>query len=426
MESLANNSLLKGNDKRYKSIIWVICIVYTLSSICKGVYASSLIDVVNSLQITKAEAGLAITSYYLTYAVGQIVFGRLARWGNLAYKIGFSLMLTAVLMVLIVVSKTLLLMIIIFGIMGFTQAIVWPTVVELQSIYMPNKMIESGAVIISSGLAFASVICYVISSISVYMGSWTYGFYFLAFLALICGVFVVTIFNKYLSGTQTHEKIKTKATNKAVNGATKAVLIVLIFEILFIVITSYVRGSMTNWLPSMISDVFGVASYFSIIMTIIVAFVSVFGAILVKFLHKFTDNYMAMLGISMTIALISLIFLRLFYDCNMYLSVVLASIVVMMASCINVLLVSVIPLKMRDVVDSGRFSATANAFASVAAAFTTTISGAIIDSNGGNSWALFYNVIIIFSAVYVLASLVATIYWKKKMVKLIQENEQAD
>lgn len=426
MQNLAINNSLKSDDKRYRKIIWIICIVYTLSSICKGIYASSLIEVVRTLQISKAEAGYVITSYYLTYALGQIIFGRLAKRGNLSFKIGFALMATAILMVVFVVSKSLLFMIIIFGVMGFIQSIVWPTVVELQAVYLPNRMLESSAVIIASGLSFASVICYLISSVSVLIGSWTYGFYFLAVLAFVCGGFVVTALNKYLSQTQTHEKVKETVVRKTTKNIALSAFIVLVFEILFIVNNSYVKGSITNWMPSMISDVFGTASYFSIIMTIVVAFVSLFGSLLVKFLHKFTDNYMSMMLIVSIVALVALVLLRFFYDTNMYLSITLSSIIVMMGSCITVLLVSVIPLKMRDVVDSGRFSATANAFSSVAAAFTTALSGAIIDSNGGNSWQLFYDVSVILTAVYILTAFIAAIYWKTKIVKILKDNENAD
>ncbi len=423
MEALSVESGLKSNDKRYKNIIWICCILYTLSVICKGIYASSLIEVVDSMKITKAEAGYVITAYYITYALGQFVFGKLSKVGNSALKIGLSLIASAVLLVIFVACNSLVVMIIIWGIHGLVQAVVWPSVVELQSKYLPDKLIESSAVIIASGLAFATVISYIICSFSVLIYSWKLAFYFMAVVALACGILTVLFFTKYLNCTQTHEKEQTASSTKKVSGATTSIVIMFVFESLLIIIVSYLRHSITNWLPNMISDVFSVASYFSIIMTVAVAILSLFGSVLAKLLHKYINNYILIIALASVGSIGCLALLRFFYGSNMILSVALSSLIVMFTACMNVVLVSVIPLKMRDVVSSGNFSAIMNAFASGAVAVTTTLSGAIIDSNGGNNWQGFYDVGIIFILVNLVVSIIASIFWQRKMVKLLDVNK---
>ncbi len=422
-------TVLKSDDKRYKVIIWICCILYTLSVICKGIYASSLIEVVNSMKITKAEAGYVITSYYIVYAIGQIVFGQTAKRGDPALKIGLSLLGSAILLMWFALCNSLPLMIVIWGIHGIVQAVVWPSLVELQSRYLPSKLIESSAVIIASGMAVAAVISYVVSSLSVKIYAWQLAFYSVAFVSLILGVFTVAFFTKYLKQTKEHKKKGKPIENKERTGAgmrsntNTYIFIALVFTSALVIITSYLRHGVTNWLPNMLSEVFSVPSYFSIIMTVIVAIVSLFGSVLVKFLHKYFNNYMTLIAVVSMTMLICNVLLALFYDGNMLLSVGLSSFIVMCTACINVVLASVIPLNMRDVVNSGNFSAFMNAFASVAVAFTTTLSGAIIDSNGGNNWQAFYNYGIIFVVVEVLLAVMASIFWKRKMEGILHNED---
>ncbi len=413
-----------GDDKRYRKIIWFCCILYTLSVVCKGIYASSLVEVVNTMRITKAEAGYAITAYYITYAIGQIVFGKLTHKGRPSIKIGISLMGSAVLLVCFALCNSLVLMIIIWGVHGVVQAVMWPNIIELQARYLPDKHIENGAIIIASGLALATVFSYILSSLSVLIYSWTITFYFIAGLSLVGGIFSAKFFKNFLDRTQKYERIQSEnVTQKKTDGVNKNIIFMLIFEIVMIVVISYIRHSVTNWLPNMISEVFSVASYFSIILTVVAALLSVFGSILAKILHKYIDNYILIIVLSNILSLGIILLLRFFYADSMVLSVILSSLVVMFSACINVTLVSVIPLKMRDVVDSGNFSAIMNAFASIAVAFATTLSGAIIDSNDGNNWLSFYDFGLIFLGINLVVAIVASVFWKKKIVKMLNESD---
>ncbi len=422
MKKLLTADTFEVNDRRYKLTILACCVLYTLSVVCKGIYTSSLIEVLNSMKITKAQAGYALTAYYTTYSIGQIVFGRLSGRGSPVIKIGVSLICSAILLPFFASCNSLVVMTVIWGIHGIVQALTWPSVIEVQAKYLPDRFIENSAVIMASGLAFATIISYIISSICVYIYSWKLSFYFMAALAMIAGVITLTIFRRFLSHTGTQDKEKSKEKDQAAdNRSMKLILgIMLVFETLLIIVVSYLRHSTTNWLPNMLAEVFKIPSYFSIIMTVAVAVFSLLGSILVKVLHRRISNYMTIVLITSGGVLLSFTFLRFLYDANMFVSVIFSSLIVMLAACMNVILVSVIPLKLRNVVNSGNFSAIMNAFASFSVALATTVSGAIIDSGGGNNWPAFYSSGMILIAFNVIVSVFASIFYKKKITNILK------
>ena len=111
--------------------------------------------------------------------------------------------------------------------------------------------------------------------------------------------------------------------------------------------------------------------------------------------------------------------ITLFYEVNMWLFLVLAVAFVVIANAVKSAIISIMAYKLRNVVNSGSYSAITNAVASVSAGVTPTIMGLILgDPSVGANWNAFFWVttgltVFVFLALVVIDIIVRKDYRKE-------------
>ena len=164
------------------------------------------------------------------------------------------------------------------------------------------------------------------------------------------------------------------------------VFVISILVILISAVTNgFIKDGVTTWVPSILKEEFGVPASLSIIVTLLLPVLSIFGASLVKILHKKQKDENALNGIFYFAAmiLIGLIILTLNLKSAPLTLILFGGIACLMAAVNNVI-TSVVPLYSRDKIDSGLSAGLLNTFCYVGSTLATSLLGKIADTKGWN------------------------------------------
>ena len=210
-------------------------------------------------------------------------------------------------------------------------------------------------------------------------------------------------------------KKETEITNKITKGklSLTPVFVIGIIVILISAVTNgFIKDGITTWVPSILKEEFGVSSSLSIIVTLLLPVLSIFGTSIVNTLHKKQKDENALNGIFYfaTIILVGFIILTLNLK-SVPLTLALFGGIACLMSAVNNVITSIVPLYSRDKIDSGLMAGLLNTFCYVGSTLATSLLGRIADTKG---WNDVFVCILIFTVVsFVVCS--AFVLLKKKI-----------
>jgi OPA family glycerol-3-phosphate transporter-like MFS transporter len=242
--------------------------------------------------------------------------------------------------------------------------------------------------------------------------SWTTIFYV---AAAVVGIVAVLWF----IGMGTVEKSEKKvATVKASGGKKLSVTPVFAVSIGVILISAvsngFIKDGVTTWVPSIMKEEFGVPASLSIIITLVLPVLSIFGTSLVNTLHKKEKNENVLNGIFYLGAVIATALIILTVNMkSVPLTLALFGCVSCLMAAINNVITSIVPLYSRDKIDSGLAAGLLNTFCYVGSTMSTSLLGKIADTKG---WNDVFICILIFTAVSFVLCFASAAFTKKKAI----------
>ena len=180
------------------------------------------------------------------------------------------------------------------------------------------------------------------------------------------------------------------------------------------VTNGFIKDGVTTWVPSILKEEFGVPSSLSIIVTLLLPIVSIFGASLVRMLHKKQKNENVLNGIFYfgATVLAGLIILTINFK-SVPLTLALFGGIACLMAAVNNVITSVVPLYSRDKIDSGLSAGLLNTFCYVGSTLATSLLGKIADTKG---WNDVFICILIFTVVALVTCVISAIATRKKKV----------
>ena len=170
------------------------------------------------------------------------------------------------------------------------------------------------------------------------------------------------------------------------------VFFVLIFLLgFFAVVHNVLKDGLTMWAPEFLKDRYGISDSISILLTIALPILGVFGAVISIKLNKFIKNFIVLITIFFFIGSIAMAAMLLIPNLFIIFAVSCLGIVVCMMHGINNIANSLAPLKMRDKVDSGRLAGILNGCCYAGSAISSYGIGKIADIGG---WQMVLSVLL--------------------------------
>lgn len=406
------------NTYTKNGIIALCSLVYFVSYFSRKDFAAVMAGMISSDIIGRENAGLAGAMLFVFYGVGQLLSGYLGDRIKPKLLIIIGLSSTAVCNILMPVIPSGV-MIVVWGINGLAQAMLWPPIVRILSTYLDHNTFVMANLVVTAAAHLATIVLYVFAPICLVYMSWQTVFYTASVLAIVsCLLFALTLerilpdeacVSPVLSADNS---LRAKASQDKAEG--EGIITVLgesgIFTVLICIITcGFLRDGIESWLPMLYSEAFGKDVAESTLLSIILPIFSVISITIVTALHKrrMFNNEIVGAAILFGSALISAALLAVFISLQGsvfgIISLILAAYICAAMHGVNFLLISCLPGRFARFGRAATVSGVCNSCIYVGAAASTYgisyISGKLGWGVTVVSWCVILNIGILFALI---------------------------
>ncbi|MBQ4630609.1 MAG: MFS transporter [Clostridia bacterium] len=388
-------------------LIFLCWLLYSVSYLGKVNYSANITQIIDFYGVSKAEAGMSPTFFFFAYGIGQVVNGIFCKKYNIRWMIFTSLMTSAVINLIIALSTNFAIIKWLWMINGFVLSILWPTLVRLLSESLPQKQLGRSSVIMGTTVATGTLVIYALSSLYAHFDNFKLSFYTAAIAGGAVSVFWLLWYGKAVkmakseaSDELTEKKQETNIVDEKVNQTKneKKLFFTCIYVLCFFAIgVNLIKDGLTTWVPSILKEEYHMADSLSILLTLLLPIVAVFGNLCALSMHKKIPDYVTHCGVVFAIILgfIGIIIGSISFDMVV---IMLAGLVIVnfLASSLNSLITSIFPIFMRGKVNSGLYAGVLNGFCYLGSTLSSYGLGIIADNWG---WIAVFEFLMAFCAV---------------------------
>ena len=390
MKCIFNN--FANNKNRATLLIFLGWLVYTVSYFGKVNYSANITQIIDFYNVSKAQAGTVPTFFFFAYGIGQVVNGLFCKKYNIKWMIFISLITSGLVNLIIAIGSDFSVIKWLWLINGFALSILWPTLIRLISESIPQKNLSTSSIVMGTTVATGTLIIYGLSSLFAFFNKFKFSFYTAAVSIIIVSVIWLLLYNKLVDiakKEKAEEKISVKFTSEEMaeyhnetsdNKIFFASLCVLCFCAIGV---NLIKDGLTTWVPSILKEEFSISDSTSILLTLFLPILAVFGNAYAISVHKKIPDYVNHCGvifaaIAVTIGVIigSLSMKLVFF---MLLGLVVSN---FFASSLNSLITSIYPLFMRGRINSGLVAGVLNGFCYLGSTMSSYGLGVIADNFG--------------------------------------------
>ncbi len=382
----SSNQIQNKKSQAYL-LIFLGWLVYATSYLGKVNYSANKNPIMDFYDVTKEQAGLVSSFFFFSYGIGQVFHGVFCKKYNPKWMVFISLLVSATINLVIAVSTNFAIIKWLWLINGFTLSILWPTIIRLLSESLPQKVLGSSSVIMGTTVAVGTLVIYGLSSVFVAFWHFKLAFYTAAFAVIAVAVLWMLLYNKAVASAKA-EKAEDKTVSEVETGQSvqetqgkgeRKILFTSIYVLCFFAIgVNLIKDGLTEWVPTILKDEFDMSDSLSILLTLFLPILAVFGNAYALRLHKKIPDYVSHCA---AVFAVSAVFIGIIIG-SLTLKLVafmLVGLIVVnfLASSLNSLVTSIFPLFMRGKVNSGLFAGVLNGFCYLGSTISSYGLGAI-------------------------------------------------
>ena len=328
----------------------------------------------------------------------------------------FGSMLGAVCCFLMPAAGSLGVLIGVWAANGLFQSMLWSPILRVFSETIDESLSKKAILNIALSLPVGTVLAYLMSSMIIKYLNWKYVFIFegsVVVIAVLFAGFAIFCSEKDIEKVPVIQKQNAEAHNNVNKKGLAAVAVSS--GLLFIMILSFLHGMMregiTNWVPAMISEVYGVSTSFSVFVTIALPIFNAFGAYLVTPLYKkLGENEMKTAGVTGFAALVPLLIMLFMNKLPVYVIIVLLAVTTSVMYALNYLIISLVPVRFSKFGFTSGISGILNSGAHIGCALSSYGFGAISEKAG---WSAVIIVWIVSSVLITVFSFASNKRWSR-------------
>lgn len=406
--------MTKLNNKQSNFLIFICWAAYTAAYVGRLNYNASMVEILAQLGTTKEAAGIVSSFFFFAYGAGQLVNGLLSKKYNTRHSVTIALAGSCVINILMTVFSDISVMKYLWFFNGVFQSVLWSSLIKTLSDYLSDEKLPRAVMVMSTTVASGTFVAYGLAALfSALKFRWTTIFYISASVVgaiAILWFFGMSVVQKYEKAVTATEKTESKKLK-----ITPVIVISIIIILISAVANGFIKDGITTWVPSILKEEFGVSPSLSIIVTLLLPILSIFGASLVKACHKKQKDVNILNGsfYLISVLLAGLIIATIGFR-SAPLTLILFGASACMMAAINNVITSIVPLYSRDKIDSGLSAGLLNTFCYVGSTLSITLLGKIADTKG---WNDVFICILIFAAVSCVACIAGALVSKSKKLK---------
>lgn len=402
--------------KKSKLIVAAMWVLYCASYFIRTCYAATIAPLAEEGIYSKGEIGLIGTAFFICYGVGQLISGMIGDKINPFFMVMFGSVLGAVCCFLMPAAGSLGVLIGVWAANGLFQSMLWSPILRVFSETIDESLSKKAILNIALSLPVGTVLAYLMSSMIIKYLNWKYVFIFggsVVVIAVLFAGFDIFCSEKDIEKVPVIQKQNAEAHNNVNKKGLAAVAVSS--GLLFIMIPSFLHGMMrdgiTNWVPAMISEVYGVSTSFSVFVTIALPIFNAFGAYLVTPLYKkLGENEMKTAGVTGFAALVPLLIMLFMNKLPVYVIIVLLAVTTSVMYALNYLIISLVPVRFSKFGFTSGISGILNSGAHIGCALSSYGFGAISEKAG---WSAVIIVWIVSSVLITVFSFASNKRWSR-------------
>ena len=395
-----SSNQVKSKKSQAYLLIFLGWLVYATSYLGKVNYSANITQIIDFYGITKAQAGTVSSFFFFAYGIGQVVNGILCRRYNTKWMIFGSLMVSATINLVIAVSTDFAMIKWLWLVNGFTLSILWPTIIRLLSETLPQKVLGTSSVVMGTTVAIGTLVIYGLSSIFAAFHRFKLSFYSASFAVIAVAIIWLLFYKKVVAGAnaeRTKEDMVEATgleapTQEMQKSGERKILFMSIYVLCFCSVgVNLIKDGLTTWVPSILKEEFSMSDSLSILLTLFLPILAVFGNAYALRLHKKIPDYVSHCTVVFAVIAVFIGMIIGSLSLKLVLFMLIGLIVVnFLASSLNSLVTSIFPLFMRGKVNSGLFAGILNGFCYLGSTISSYGLGAIADKFGWSSvfWTL--------------------------------------
>lgn len=401
------------SNKKSNFLIFLCWAAYTVAYVGRLNYNASMVEILSQMGTTKEAAGTVSSFFFFAYGAGQLINGLLSKKYNTKYSVTVALAASCIINLAMTFCQGIDSMKYLWFLNGAFQSILWSSLIKTLSYNLADSRLSKAVMVMSTTVASGTFSAYGLAALFSYLGlDWTTIFY-------VASVLVGAVAVLWFIGMSTvkNEKTEKEVAERKVKSSLSftPIFIISIAVILISAISNgFIKDGITTWVPSILKEEFGVPSSLSIIVTLLLPVLSIFGTSLVNVLHKKQKDENALNGIFYFVTIIFTVLIILTLNLkSVPLTLMLFGGIACLMSAVNNVITSVVPLYSRDKIDSGFSAGLLNTFCYIGSTLATSMLGKIADTKG---WNDVFVCILIFTAVSFAFCFVSAVLNKKAKI----------
>lgn len=369
------------NSKRNRNIFLICWLAYSATYICRLNFSSVIPQLTSGNVFSESKIASVSSAFFICYGFGQIISGIIGDRINAKYLVFCGVLFSAFSNILIFFFHSYYALIILWAFNGLFQSLVWSPILKVASLEYDDALQNKFGIHMSTTVPVGTVLSYAVSLLTLRFFDWNYVF-------LTCGIILGVVSLLWLFETKklklksvAVERHKTVSLNKSFKIFATSGVLLLIFPI---IAQGTLKDSVTQWVPQFFSSQFNSSVSFSLVLTMVLPIVNVTGAFAAKALNKKLKSEAKTSAAFFAIALLFLIMLYLTSGKSLVLSLVAMVGVTNCMFAINVMLITLVPLKFTKYGIVSTVAGILNATAYIGCAVANQIAGGILQYS---SWA---------------------------------------
>ena len=369
-------------------ITLLMTLVYFASYLTRLNFSTVMVEFVNAENVLKSAASVIVTVNFITYGVGQLISGVLGDRVSPRMLIFFGFCVTVSCNLLMpTVAPSIPAMTVVWAFNGVAQAFMWPPIVKILSSALRDIDYGSCVSKICFGSAGGTLAMYVISPVAIKLSGWKAVFYISAAAGIIMAVVWMVWSKKLLRGIdilQKEQKSDSTATQKRSTPLLRIMMRTLPLILITISLQGMLRDGISTWVPSFISETYGLGEELSILISVILPLFHVVCTLFTFHVYKkFKEDAYAAILVFFSGVTLALVGLHLFGGVNLIVSVAMLAMVNGFIHCVNSLQTCYLPLYYKDSGKISTFSGILNFATYIGSAISTYLFALIAENS---SW----------------------------------------
>ncbi len=392
------------------TIVAVLSLVYFVSYFARKDFAAVMAVMLSENIINKSVGGLIGMALFVCYGIGQLVSGYLGDRLKPSVLLMSGLVTTALCNFIMPFASPPTLMIPIWALNGFAQAMLWPPIVRILADNLSDQAFIRANLLVTSAAHLSTIILYIFVPICVQYYDWQTVFT----VAAVISVVVIIIYAVAMSLVLKSGDKPSVQRIVPVQQSTSFLSLFSdsgLFRIFFaIVMMGFLRDGIESWLPTLYAEAFSRDASEAVLVSALLPVFSILSIVGINLLHK-TNTFSnesrgaAILFLSAAIACVPMA-IMINFEVNILrlFCLILAALVCAFMHAINFLFISCTPGRFAPYGRAASASGFSNACTYVGAAISMYGIGALSELIGWSFTVVSWIVIAILGALFSISA----------------------